>query len=344
MAEQNIKEELAKKAGAIKGEQPKEHAQISEPKKQVQISESEKQAQIQEAEKQMQISEPEAMINPDSEKRVIRLLRADEIECRVSTINEKGLSLFLFKDARVDQRILDETFTPFGWKRTHQCIDGNLYCTVEIWDEEKGQWIAKQDVGTTSYSEKEKGQASDSFKRACFNWGLGRELYTAPFIWVPATKVNIQRQGDRYTTNNKFFVYSIGYNHQREISALVIINQNGQKVFELKQKPERKQGQKSENQNRKPEKNRQKSEEQNQTQEDQKRKTEEKKQKPEESPKTQEKPASDKQFMLLEKELKRTGISMEAVLSRYHLTGVEQMTEDIYTRAMNGLKKTKDAA
>nr|WP_305138730.1 hypothetical protein [uncultured Schaedlerella sp.] len=344
MAEQNIKEELAKKAGAIKGEQPKEHAQISEPKKQVQISESEKQAQIQEAEKQMQISEPEAMINPDSEKRVIRLLRADEIECRVSTINEKGLSLFLFKDARVDQRILDETFTPFGWKRTHQCIDGNLYCTVEIWDEEKGQWIAKQDVGTTSYSEKEKGQASDSFKRACFNWGLGRELYTAPFIWVPATKVNIQRQGDRYTTNNKFFVHSIGYNHQREISALVLINQNGQKVFELKQKPEQKQGQKTENQNRKTEKNSQRSEEQNRTQENKNRKTEGKKQKPEEHPKTQEKPASDKQFMLLEKELKRTGISMEAVLSRYHLTGVEQMTEDIYTRAMNGLKKTKDAA
>ncbi len=344
MAKQNIKEELAKKAGAIKGEQPKEHAQISEPKKQVQISESEKQAQIQGAEKQMQISEPEAMINPDSEKRVIRLLRADEIECRVSTINEKGLSLFLFKDARVDQRILDETFTPFGWKRTHQCIDGNLYCTVEIWDEEKGQWIAKQDVGTTSYSEKEKGQASDSFKRACFNWGLGRELYTAPFIWVPATKVNIQRQGDRYTTNNKFFVHSIGYNHQREISALVIINQNGQKVFELKQKPEQKQGQKTENQNRKTEKNSQRSEEQNRTKEDKNWKTEGKKQKPEEHPKTQEKPASDKQFMLLEKELKRTGISMEAVLSRYHLTDVEQMTADIYTRAMNGLKKTKDAA
>ena len=342
MVKQNIKEELAKKAGAIKGEQPKEQVQTLEPEKQKQTPE--KQVQISE-------SDSEAMINSDSDKRAIRLLRADEIECRVSTINEKGLSLFLFKDARVDQRILDETFTPFGWKRTHQCIDGNLYCTVEIWDEEKGQWIAKQDVGTTSYSEKEKGQASDSFKRACFNWGLGRELYTAPFIWVPATKVNIQRQGDRYTTSNKFFLQpflsllrTIGYNLQREISALVIINQNGQKVFELKQKPERKQGQKSESQNRKPEKNSQKSEEQNQTQEDQKRKTEAKREKPEESPKTQEKPASDKQFMLLEKELKRTGISMEAVLSRYHLTGVEQMTEDIYTRAMNGLKKTKDAA
>ncbi len=99
----------------------------------------------------------------------IRLLRADEIECRVSMINGNGLGLLLFKDARVDQRILDEAFTPFGWRRTHQSIDGNLYCTVEIWDSEKKQWIAKQDVGVSGYTEKEKGQASDSFKRACFN-------------------------------------------------------------------------------------------------------------------------------------------------------------------------------
>ena len=89
---------------------------------------------------------------------------------------------------RADQRLLDEAFTPFGWKRTHQMIDGNLYCTVEIWDREKQQWIGKQDVGTASYSEKEKGQASDSFKRACFNWGIGRELYTTPFIWIPVEK------------------------------------------------------------------------------------------------------------------------------------------------------------
>lgn len=103
---------------------------------------------------------------------VIRLLRADEIECRVSVINERGLSLLLFKDARVDQKILDETFTPFGWKRSHQVIDGNLYCTVEVWDAEKGQWIGKQDVGTMSYSEKEKGQASDSFKRELKRTGV----------------------------------------------------------------------------------------------------------------------------------------------------------------------------
>ena len=90
------------------------------------------------------------------EKNVIRLLKADEIECRVSVINEKGLSLLLYKDARVDQRILDETFGAFGWKRSHQCIDGNLYCTVEVFDKETMQWIAKQDVGTMGYTEKEK--------------------------------------------------------------------------------------------------------------------------------------------------------------------------------------------
>ena len=81
---------------------------------------------------------------------MIRLLKADEIECRIATINEKGLSLLLYKDARVDQRILDETFGIFGWKRSHQCIDGNLYCTVEIYDKDSGEWISKQDVGTMS--------------------------------------------------------------------------------------------------------------------------------------------------------------------------------------------------
>lgn len=170
------------------------------------------------------------------EDKEIRLLRADEIECRVAVINEKGLSLLLFKDARVDQKILDETFTPFGWKRSHQSIDGNLYCTVEIWDKGKGQWIAKQDVGIPSYSEKEKGQASDSFKRACFNWGVGRELYTAPFIWITAPNANIQKKGEKYTTGERFRVQEIRYNDRREITGLVIVNSQGKRVYEFQEK------------------------------------------------------------------------------------------------------------
>ena len=106
------------------------------------------------------------------EKNVIRLLRAEEIECRVSTVNEKGVTLLLYKEARVDQKILDEAFGPFGWQRSHQNIDGNLYCTVSVYDKETTTWISKQDVGSTNFAEKEKSQASDSFKRACVNWGI----------------------------------------------------------------------------------------------------------------------------------------------------------------------------
>lgn len=233
----------------------------------------------------------------------VRLLRAEEIECRLSTINEKGLSLLLFKDARVDQRLLDEIFTPFGWKRTHQMIDGNLYCTVEIWDKEKQQWIGKQDVGTASYSEKEKGQASDSFKRACFNWGIGRELYTAPFIWIPVEKAAIQRKGDKYTSYHRFSVFSISYNGQREITALSIVNERGELVYE-KKGPSVKENQKKE--------------------EPQKTET-----------------LTPLQKKTLEKELERTGVSLETVLERYGIHTLEEMTGEIYKKALQGLKKTK---
>ena len=127
-----------------------------------------------------------------------RRLEAGEIECRIATINEKGLTLLLYKDARVDQNILDETVGVLNWERKHEVIDGNLYCTVSIYDEGKGAWVSKQDVGTESYTEKEKGQASDSFKRACFNFGIGRELYTAPFIWIPADNCKITQKNGKY--------------------------------------------------------------------------------------------------------------------------------------------------
>lgn len=140
---------------------------------------------------------------------LFRALRADEIDVRVATVSTKGVSLLLYKDARVDMNILDEVFGPFGWRRSHQLIGDRLYCTVEVWDGEKQQWISKQDVGTESYTEKEKGQASDSFKRACFNIGIGRELYTAPFIWVPSDKCQISEKNGKPTTFDKFTVEKI---------------------------------------------------------------------------------------------------------------------------------------
>ena len=105
----------------------------------------------------------------------IRELRADEIEVRVGVVRKNGISLLLYKDARCDMNILDETFGIAGWQRKHELINGALFCTVSIKDE-NGEWISKQDVGVESYTEAVKGAASDSFKRACFNIGIGREL------------------------------------------------------------------------------------------------------------------------------------------------------------------------
>ena len=156
---------------------------------------------------------------------MFRTLRADEIDCRIAQIKRdgSGLSLLLYKDARCDQNILDEVVGPYNWKREH--TRDNRNCVVSIWDNEKGQWIGKEDTGTESNTEREKGLASDSFKRACFNWGIGRELYTAPFIWVPADKCRI-KDGKCY---DRFTVKGIGYT-DGVITGLEIKNQATGKI------------------------------------------------------------------------------------------------------------------
>ena len=168
----------------------------------------------------------------------IRLLKANEIDCRVNTINENGLTLLLYKDARVDMAILDETYGVGNWKRTHEVINDNLFCNIEVWNDRIHEWIKKQDVGTESYTEKEKGQASDSFKRAGFNWGIGRELYTAPFIWIQPRydKEIFKNSKGAFTTYTKFTVKEISYNENKEISKLVIVDEKNEERFVLGKK------------------------------------------------------------------------------------------------------------
>ena len=161
----------------------------------------------------------------------IRTLRADEIECRAQQTTEKGCVLLIFKDARVDMNVLDETFGIDGWQRTHEVINGNLFCNIEIWSDDKKCWVKKQDVGVESNTEKEKGEASDSFKRAGFNVGIGRELYSSPFIWInldgSEVEVNMKTQKHQLKRNVKFYVKTINYDKNREICELVIIDYKG---------------------------------------------------------------------------------------------------------------------
>ena len=163
----------------------------------------------------------------------IRCLKPEEIEIRVQQVTEKGAQLLLYKDSRCDKRILDETFGIFGWKDRYEEVKGNLFCTISIYDGEKQQWIDKCDCGTESFSEKEKGEASDAFKRAGFNVGIGRELYTRIFYFASVpTKKNDKGKYDLVNKYEKFTVAEISTNEETEkIEKIKIADSKGNIVF-----------------------------------------------------------------------------------------------------------------
>lgn len=170
-----------------------------------------------------------------------RTLKAEEIECRINQINEKFITLLLYKDARCDMNILDETVGSMNWDRDHKELKGNIYAGVSIWDKDKNLWVTKWDAGKESNTEAEKGEASDSFKRACVNWGIGRELYTAPLIYITSDKCKIEKnQKGKYITYDKFRVEAIKYDDKRNIIGLSIKNNRNERVFLIGGKNEKK--------------------------------------------------------------------------------------------------------
>ena len=118
-------------------------------------------------------------------KELSRPLDIKDVDFRVQSINNGGYATILaYKDARVDMKRLDDVVGPMGWKKDYSVINNQLFCGVSIYDAQTSQWVTKWDVGTESMTEKEKGLASDAFKRSCFNWGIGRELYDYPMISI----------------------------------------------------------------------------------------------------------------------------------------------------------------
>ena len=164
----------------------------------------------------------------------IPLLTAEDIEVRPGIINDKGMTLLLYKNARVDMRILDSVYGPMNWQRSHQVLNGAVYCTVSIYYEGKQMWVSKEDAGASSFQDS-KSDASDSFKRACFNIGIGRGLYSTPFIWLKPEQYNAEKR-DRWQVKDKFHVSEISYNEQREIISLTVVNQDGEVVYEKKER------------------------------------------------------------------------------------------------------------
>ena len=151
-----------------------------------------------------------------------RRLKSNEIEARIARTNNGGVSLLLYIDARAVMRLLDETVGAYNWTDEYREMHGSVFCKINIRDPESGEWIGKEDVGSESNVEKEKGQVSDAFKRAAVKWGIGRELYTAPDIFVPAQNCNMAQGNKCY---DKFNVDRIVYNDDGEIIYVRIINQ-----------------------------------------------------------------------------------------------------------------------
>lgn len=174
--------------------------------------------------------------------KAIRRLEKTEVECRVSTATRRTdgrvcATYLLYKDARVDMKILDEHFGPMNWQREHCLIGNRLYCTISIYDSEKGTWIKKQDVGTESNAEPEKGQASDAFKRAAFNVGIGRELYTAPYISVDLEQSEYtlfkdnKTQKEKVTPKLNLYVRELDYDENGCINDLLLVDKRGRIRF-----------------------------------------------------------------------------------------------------------------
>lgn len=168
-----------------------------------------------------------------------KALEADDVEVRVQAVRNNGCSLLLYKDARVDMRLLDEAVGSENWDCSYERIGNSLFCTVGILCQTASgnmTWVYKQDVGTKSNMEPEKGEASDAFKRACFKWGLGRELYTAPFIWVDEGILQKHEyDGSKWVCRDRFHVERVKIENGR-ITDLAIANEHGFTVYDMRSK------------------------------------------------------------------------------------------------------------
>lgn len=166
----------------------------------------------------------------------IRALYPEEVEVRVAQTTAKGIQLLLYKNSRVDMRILDEVYGENNWQNHFEKIGDDLFCTIEIWDENKGQWIRKCNCGTEGNVGEGKSTASDAFKRAGFMLGIGRELYTKLFIFVKVpTVARTNGKGYDVADSHKYVTYSVTHmkvdEESEKIVELEITNSNGELVY-----------------------------------------------------------------------------------------------------------------
>lgn len=168
-------------------------------------------------------------------ERIFQLLTASDIEVKIKKVTKTGALALLYKTARVDMKMLDDKFGAMGWQDKYEEIKGNLYCFIGVWNDKINDFVWKGDCGIESREDEEgnqkKGEASDAFKRAGFKWGIGRELYTAPTLWL---NVETEIDGKKYQLKDKYATFhctKIEYNAKDEIVKVIISDNKGNVVF-----------------------------------------------------------------------------------------------------------------
>jgi len=139
----------------------------------------------------------------------MRKLNKSEIDFRVGMIKKTGqkvwCTLLAYKDARVDMAMLDDEFGQMNWQTEYKRDSkGVLQCGIGVFDSAHRHWVWKWSNGTESQTEAQKGEYSDAFKRAGFMWGIGRELYDVPTLFVTLNQDEYYMQGDKVKQSNSF--------------------------------------------------------------------------------------------------------------------------------------------
>lgn len=172
----------------------------------------------------------------------MRKITKEDIQVKVKQVFEKGAILLLYKDARYDMKVLDETFGSMNWQCDYKVVKDNLYCGIGVRDKDIKEWVWKWDCGIESREDgdgnEKKGEASDAFKRAGFKWGIGVELYTSPFIFANVETVEKDHKWYLKDKFIKFSIQGIWYDEDNggDIGALVIEDNKGNIVFQWKKK------------------------------------------------------------------------------------------------------------
>lgn len=112
-------------------------------------------------------------------------IRPEDIRWRVGQVSKKDAhkgSLLGYIDARTCMEALDALDPEWSSVHGDPIIVGDVLmgvpCTVTV------NGVRRSDVGMPSSQEPIKGAYSDALKRAAVHFGIGRELYELPRIWV----------------------------------------------------------------------------------------------------------------------------------------------------------------